>query len=369
MEFSIIIPSRNEGTNVETMVSRILNTLGAVGSYEILFVDDSTDDTPEILARLSRRDSRVRYIHRQDGTGLGTAVLEGFRRAAGQWFIVMDADLQHPPEVLADVIREMRQGEAEVIIPSRFVPGGSDGGLNLWRKFVSWTARMMARILIGSVRPITDPTSGFFAVRREVAESAELDPIGWKILLEILVRCRYTRVTELPYAFQARDLGSSKFNLKEQWHYLLHLFRLVRSSEPDFRFWKFCMVGGSGVAVNFLVYVPLVKAGLSVGYAYAIATLTAILNNFVWNNLFTWTHDKNDRIWYRIFKFFTVSLCGLAISGFAVTASHNWLGLHYVLSGLIGIGISTGWNFYLNNIWTFGRRAGRTDKKASQAKL
>jgi len=368
MDFSIIIPTRNEGTNVETVADRILKTLGDPGSLEILFVDDSTDDTPEILERLSRRDSRVKYVHRQNGSGLGTAVLEGFRRAAGKWFIVMDADLQHPPETLSDVIREIRKAEADIIIPSRFVPGGSDGGLSPWRKLVSWTARSMARVLLSKVRPVTDPTSGFFAVRSDVAGSAELNPVGWKILLEVLVRCRYSRVVELPYAFQARMQGDSKFNVKEQWHYLLHLLRLVRASEADFRFWKFCMVGAGGVLVNFAVYVPLVKLGLSVGFAYAAATLTAILNNFTWNNLLTWPHLKNDRLWYRMFKFFTVSLGGLAISSLAVTVSHDWLGLHYLISGMLGIAITTGWNFYLNNVWTFGGRAERAEGNAPQAK-
>jgi len=360
MEFSIVIPCRNEGANVETMVRRIVAALGSKEAYEIWFVDDSSDDTPDILARLSREYRQVRYVHRKKGTGLSSAVLEGFRRASGDWYIVMDADLQHPPEVLPDVIREIRRDAADIVIPSRFLPGASDGGLNLWRKSVSWTARMMARALLGKVRRITDPTSGFFAVRRKVLDGVRLEPIGWKILLELLVRCRHAAVIELPYRFQARDLGQSKFNLKQQWLYTMHLVRLVRSSEEDLKFWKFCLVGLSGIIVNMLVYIPLLNMGMHIGLAYTLATVTAILNNFAWNNLFTWTHLKHDRLWQRMLKFFAVSLSGLALSGAAVVACNQWLGLHKILSGLIGIGFSVAWNFLLNNRWTFARKGGRS---------
>lgn len=369
MEFSIVIPCRNEGANVETLVRRIVRALEANDAYEIWFVDDSHDDTPGILERLSREFDHVKYVHRENGAGLSSAVIEGFRRASGDWFIVMDADLQHPPEALPDVIREMRRSSAEIVIPSRFVPGGSDGGLNLWRKAVSWTARMMARALFGKVRRITDPTSGFFAVRRDVADIARLNPIGWKILLELLVRCNYTSVIELPYRFHARDLGHSKFNMRQQWLYVRHLLRLVRASEEDLKFWKFCLVGASGVVVNMLVYIPLVSMGLYIGLAYGLATATAMLNNFVWNNLFTWTHLKHDRLWYRMVKFFAVSLSGLAISGAAVIAGNQWLGLNKIISGLIGIGISTGWNFLLNNQWTFAKGKHPAESKAHASEV
>jgi dolichol-phosphate mannosyltransferase len=169
----------------------------------------------------------------------------------------------------------------------------------------------------------------------------------------------------MPYQFQARDLGSSKLNLKEQWHYVLHLLRLVQSSEEDLKFWKFCLVGSSGVIVNMLVYLPLVSMGVYIGFAYALATVTAMLNNFIWNNLFTWTHLKHDRLWYRMVKFFTVSLSGLAISSAAVITGNQWLGLHEALSGLLGIGISTGWNFLLNNRWTFARGKDRIESGAN----
>ncbi|MFC5700460.1 glycosyltransferase [Cohnella faecalis] len=353
MEISIIVPCRNEGANVEILTNRILRAVPGDVTYEIVFVDDSSDDTPERLDRMSRQFSFVRYLHRENGGGLSSAILEGCRMAKGDWFIVMDADLQHPPESLPALIEEIRSERSEVIVPSRFIPGGSDGGLNAWRRLVSWTARMMARLLIRKVWKVTDPTSGYFAVRRDVAFSRPLQPIGWKILLELLVRSDYSNVREIPYSFHSRDLGSSKLNLKEQWNYIRHLGRLLRSSESDMRFWIFCAVGLSGVAVNTLVYVLLVHLGVPIGFSFAGATIVATFNNFTWNNLLTWKDSKSDKLWYRIFKFSLVSLSGLCLSSFIVTCFHSWFGVHYLVAGLIGILVSTGSNFALNNVWTF----------------
>lgn len=361
MEISIVIPCRNEGKNVETIASRIAKALPPDILYEIVFVDDSDDETTTLLQRLSENNPNIRYLHRVDRTGLGTAILDGFHLALGEWFIVMDADLQHPPESLSLVIEEIHRDAADIIIPSRFIPGGSDGGLNVWRKLVSWTARMLGRILLHRVRRVTDPTSGYFAVRRTTAFSNSLDPIGWKLLLELLVRSEYEEVREIPYAFQARDLGSSKFNMREQWYYIRHLFRLVRASEMDSRFWKFCLVGLSGVVINTAVYIPLVKLNMTVLFAYACATLTAMLSNFVWNNLLTWTHLKRDRMWYRMTKFALVSLGGLGVSSLVVLLAHDYAGIHYLLAGFLGIVVSTGWNFIMHNIWTFGTKTSQSD--------
>ena len=361
MMISIVIPCRNEGENVEKITSRIANVMPPSILYEIIFVDDSDDETTMLLNRLSNEHEQVRYLHRLDHTGLGTAILDGFKLALGEWFIVMDADLQHPPESLTLVIEEILRDKADIIIPSRFIPGGSDGGLSIWRKLVSWTARMLGRILLHRVRRITDPTSGYFAIRRTTAFSHQLDPIGWKLLLELLVRSEYKEVREIPYAFQARGLGNSKFNMREQWYYIRHLIRLVRDSEHDSRFWKFCLVGLSGVVVNTAVYIPLVKFNVDVLFAYVCATLTAMISNFIWNNLVTWTHMKRDRIGYRMMKFMIVSVGGLGVSSFVVLIAHDYAGVHYMLAGLLGIAASTSWNFVVNNSWTFRNKTRQSD--------
>lgn len=368
MEISIIVPCRNEGRNVELLTQRVVDSIPSGTVYEIWFVDDSDDDTTMLLSQLSQRYPFVHYLHREGGRGLSTAIIEGFRKAAGDWFIVMDADMQHPPESLPQLIAAMREGRSDIVVPSRFVPGGHDGGLSVPRKLVSWTARMMARLLLRRVWQVTDPTSGYFAVRRETAFSQPLDPIGWKILLELLVRSDYRQLQEIPYSFEARDLGSSKFNLREQWNYIRHLGRLLLNSERDLRFWKFCLVGASGVFVNSAVYVPMVKQGVDVSLSFAVATLVAMASNFVWNNLFTWNHLKQDRLWYRILKFTLVSLTGLVISSLCVKLTHQ-LGVHYLAAGFVGIFVSTGWNFVFHSLWTFKKRPSKSETHLPNAGL
>lgn len=226
MFLSIIIPCFNEGENVIKMTERISAALKNCDlKYEIIFIDDSKDNTPELLEKLSQTFQHVHYIHRHNARGLGTAVVEGFLRATGKYFIVMDADLQHPPELLPDIIKKLQTHE--IVIPSRFIHGGSDGGLNAFRKLVSWTARKIGQFAIKRFRSISDCTSGFFGLHRDIIQNVTLNPSSWKILMEIIVKSNYKTIAEIPYQFIARDLGDSKMSMKEQARYLFHVFQLM----------------------------------------------------------------------------------------------------------------------------------------------
>jgi dolichol-phosphate mannosyltransferase len=360
MKISIIVPSYNEGSNVIRLAERLLPVLeSAAWDFEVIFVDDSLDETPMLLRELHERDARFRCLHRERERGLATAVLAGFRIAEGDLFVVMDADLQHPPEIVPQLVRTMMEKGCDLVVPSRFVPGGDDGGLSWPRKVVSWTARTIARVALKKARGITDPTSGMFAVRREAVEQSVFNPVGWKILLEIMVRGKIETVEEIPYSFVARDLGDSKMSLKEQARYLLHIVKLVAHSEEDLRFWKFCLVGGSGVVVNTIMYATLVGMDWQVWAAFCAASFLSMVSNFALNNAFTWRHEKNDPIWTRFFKFVLVSTGGIALSSGLVYALFHWVGLHYLLSGWVGILGGMAWNFALNDLWTFARRRRR----------
>ena len=223
---SIVIPTYNEKDNIYPLLSRIDNALPGI-DYEIIFVDDSTDETPSVLEAAAKENSHVRFHHRTDEKGLATAVVKGFSLAKGDYVAVMDADLQHPPEVLLDMYAAML-AHADMAIPSRFIPGGSDGGLNLWRKFVSWTARYIGKILLPCLRHITDPTSGLFMIRREMLEGASLHPIGWKIMVEVIAMCPVKKVLETPYVFQDREAGESKLSTKVSLQYIKQVFHLIR---------------------------------------------------------------------------------------------------------------------------------------------
>ncbi|HEX3016150.1 MAG TPA: polyprenol monophosphomannose synthase [Desulfobacteria bacterium] len=233
---SVIVPTYNESQNVSLLSSLVAQVLAAI-DYELIFVDDSTDNTPQVLEELRGQDSHVRYLHREGERGLGTAVVNGFRIAKGEFIAVMDADLQHPPEALPAMLKAIQAG-ADLVIPSRFRSGGSDGGLKLHRKLVSWVARVCGKVLLKRLRGISDPTGGFFMLRRQVIERVSLNPIGWKILIEVLVRGDYQQVAELPYTFAPRAHNISKMGWREQFEYLQHLIRLVERSPEDRLFWQ-----------------------------------------------------------------------------------------------------------------------------------
>ncbi|MFT3983197.1 MAG: polyprenol monophosphomannose synthase [Lachnospiraceae bacterium] len=225
-KLSIVVPTYNEMENVGNLVNQIDYALREI-SYEIIFVDDSTDNTPVMIQRVQKENPHVRLEHRETEKGLATAVLKGFSMADGDYVAVMDADLQHPPAILRSMYAVMESG-ADFCVPSRFIPGGSDGGLGPYRKLVSGVARYIGKILLPCLRNITDPTSGLFMFKRKVIQGSDLKPIGWKILVEVLALGSYSSVVEIPYKFQARPAGESKLSSKVTLEYLKQVAGLIK---------------------------------------------------------------------------------------------------------------------------------------------
>lgn len=223
---NIVVPTYNEKDNILPLVTQIDAALSGI-DHEILFVDDSSDDTPEVIRRVAEQKLHVRCEHRTGEKGLATAVIRGFELACGDYLAVMDADLQHPPSVLRPMYAALQDG-ADFCIPSRLIPGGDDGGLNLYRKFVSGTARWIGKIMLPCLRRISDPTSGLFMFRKEAIGGADLRPVGWKIMVEVLAMAKYSTVTEIPYAFGQRAAGESKIDSKVIFQYLQQCFGLMK---------------------------------------------------------------------------------------------------------------------------------------------
>ncbi len=230
---SLVIPTRNEAITAPELILQLADVLAPLSS-EVIIVDDSDDDTPSIIERAARdNDLHVRVIHRKRGRregGLSSAVIEGLSAATGRYVLVMDADLQHPTDMIATLVDRAQQHDADVVIASRYVSGGSDAGLaGPLRKVISVAARWLVRILFfDKLRAIHDPLSGFFLARAAILDTASLRPIGFKILLDILIRCRYRRVDEAPLRFEARSGGSSKASLSQGRDFLVHTATLVR---------------------------------------------------------------------------------------------------------------------------------------------
>ncbi len=226
---SVILPTRNERSTVAPCLERLETALGGLAA-EVIFVDDSDDGTSDVIAALTSSMS-ISLIHRQPQDrqgGLATAVLQGMRAASGDYVCVLDADLQHPPETIPDLMEAASDG-ADIVVASRYIPGGSAAGLgSVSRVAVSAICRRIARLMFASqLRQVRDPLSGFFVVRRDVIARARLRPIGFKILLEILIRGHWSRVAEVPYVFERRSHGSSKATMAQGWLYLRHLSRLI----------------------------------------------------------------------------------------------------------------------------------------------
>ncbi|WP_129116650.1 polyprenol monophosphomannose synthase [Halegenticoccus tardaugens] len=226
---SIIIPTYNESQNILHVIDRCRTALDG-DDFEIIVVDDdSPDGTWKLVEDRYAEHPRVHVIRRIGDRGLAAAVSRGFREAACEYCAVMDADLQHPPEKLPELVEALRPG-VDVVIGSRHVEGGGIEDWSVLRRLVSRGATFIARLAIPEVRSISDPMSGFFAIRRDVVTDVDLQPTGYKILLEILTKGEYGRVVEVPYVFKQRERGTSKLTAFEYVHFLEHLLRLRRHS-------------------------------------------------------------------------------------------------------------------------------------------
>jgi dolichol-phosphate mannosyltransferase len=236
MDLTVIVPTRNERETIEELVDRVDESIRPLDvDYEVLVVDDSDDDTPDRVLRAADGGAPVRLCHRppdEREDGLAGAVQRGLDLASGsQAIAVMDGDLQHPPELLPELVDAVR-GEADVAVASRYVEeGGSVAGLDgPGRRLTSRAARLAARVLLGRARSVEDPLSGFFVVRRDVVAGAPLRASGFKILLEILVLGRWRRAVEVPLRMEPRAGGESKAGVREGVLYGAQLARLVRAS-------------------------------------------------------------------------------------------------------------------------------------------
>jgi dolichol-phosphate mannosyltransferase len=218
---SVVLPTLNERDALERLAP-LLRAALAPFSAEVIVVDDGSTDGTEALVRGWQAEGGYRLLERGAKKGLASAVADGLRLAAGEVVVVMDADGSHAPESVPELLRPVLDGRAELALGSRAVPGGSAPGLTLGRRLLSWGAALLARPLT----TVRDPMSGFFAVRRSVVARAPLSPIGYKIGLEILVRCRPRPLVEVPIRFAPRWAGESKLGGVQIVGYLRHLARL-----------------------------------------------------------------------------------------------------------------------------------------------
>ncbi|MFJ2472851.1 glycosyltransferase [Streptomyces sp. NPDC087659] len=297
---TVVIPTFNESANVRELLHRLTDSVPARLPCEVVFVDDSSDDTPAVIAEAAQDcPFPVSVIHRDapDG-GLGGAVVEGMKAAGSDWIVVMDADLQHPPSLVPDLVATGEKESADLVVASRYLPGGSRAGLaGGYRVAVSRGATWLAKGLFPrALRGISDPMSGFFAIRRSAVTAEALKPLGYKILLELAVRCRPGEVAEVPFVFRDRFAGESKSTAREGLRFLRHLVGL-RTASPLGRMAAFGLIGLTGFVPNLLALHALVTAGLHYLPAEILANQFGVLWNFLLIEVLLFRDRRHHRHW------------------------------------------------------------------------
>jgi dolichol-phosphate mannosyltransferase len=354
-KISIIIPTYNEKDNIAPLLSRVDKALSGY-NYEILIVDDgSKDGTIELASELAFKYP-VKVIVRQDERGLATAVVHGLKSAAGQIIGVMDADLQHPPEVIPDLIKAVQDG-ADMVVASRYIPGGGCPNWGLSRRVISRVALMISHLLLPSTRQVKDPLAGFFMFRRQNVDPEKLRPIGYKISLEVMLMGRFQHVVEVPYIFEDRSAGQSKLNPGQQIDYLKHLFSLMARTGELGMLIKFMLVGLSGVIVNEGVYWLLTRFGGLAAYdwlAVIIGIEVSIITNFILNDTFTFAKRRAGKSFMgRLLRFNLICMAGAAIQWGLFMLFTRLFGVYDLLSNFIGIVVAFLWNYSVNRNWTW----------------
>lgn len=297
---TVVVPTRNEAGNVPRLARELKEALEGV-AYRLVFVDDSDDETPGVIRSLDAGDGRVVLIHREgDGRtgGLSTAVTVGIDAVAdtSEYLCVMDADLQHPPAKVREMLEAAQSSGADVVVASRYAKGGSYAGLSgPMRRAVSVGSKYLSQLAFREARKTGDPMAGFFLVRNAAISGLQFRPTGFKILLEILVCVPELKVVEVPLAFQARHAGYSKASLNQGLEYLRHIASLFWYVPSAGRFWKFALVGASGVLVNLLTYaalITLVDAHQVIAWIFGVGL--SILSNYLLNSAFTWRDVRHS---------------------------------------------------------------------------
>ena len=232
VKLTIVIGTRHEARNIEELVLRLTTAVATltVEGWEVLFVDDSDDDTPDVIESLAARGHPLRLLRRgrlERQHGLSGALVEGLRATASDIVVVMDADLQHPPESVPALVQPILDGSADLVVGSRYLPGGDGSGLGgPWRRFLSRASGELVRLVFPETRGATDPGGNFFALHRSVIDGVDLRPRGFKLLVDIFVRGHATHLVEVPFTFVGRNEGQSKFGLRVCLLFLRHLIRL-----------------------------------------------------------------------------------------------------------------------------------------------
>ena len=358
-ELTIVVPTLNERENVGPLIGRLDRLLVGI-DWEAVFVDDdSADGTAEHLGDLGRGDRRIRCIRRFGRRGLSSACIEGILSTSARYIAVIDGDLQHDETLLPRMLDILKREQTDLVVASRYLASGAADGLSTRRRALSRVGAWLARMLLKS--DITDPVSGFFMMRSEVADkaAARLSGVGTKILIDLLASApEPLSVVELPYRFRGRNSGSSKLDWFTVLEYLALLAEKVSGGYLPSKFLLFGAVGASGMVVH-LVVLRLLLATADAGFvgAQSTATATAMVWNYFLNNTLTYRD-------YRLVGWATLrglasfmAICGLgAVVNVLVARDLYAMTQMWLFAGAGGAAIGALLNYALTSMFTWGRR-------------
>jgi len=361
-DVSVIVPTRNEAGNIEPLLARISKAMKGIPT-EVIFVDDSTDDTLEVIRDLMgwfpvHVDVIARPPERRKN-GLGGAVVEGMARARAPWVCVMDADLQHPPELIPQLFRHAQHTRSDIVVGSRLAPGGEASSLGLKRSIISHVFAFTTRVTFPKrLMTVTDPLSGYFLTRRSALNLEQMRPDGFKILLEIMVSHPQLKISEIPMHFGHRNAGESKASIQETIKFFKGLFRLRLAGNENFI--KFLGVGASGLVVNSLALALFTEYG---SLHYLVSALLATQISTLWNFGLTesWVfkrRETNRPFVQRLFSFLAINNLLLLLRGPIMSLMVTQLGIHYLISNLVSLFAMTLLRYFVSDqwIWNPGKR-------------
>jgi dolichol-phosphate mannosyltransferase len=359
-ELTVVVPAFRERANIPALLAALERALDGCDWETIVVVDDALDGSDELVRERAQRDRRVRCLHRIGRRGLASACIEGMLASSAPYIAVMDADLQHDERLLPRLFEAARDGDADIVVASRYMEGGSTGELAAGRVRISRLASSLGRMLC---KGLADPMSGFFVLRRSFLDKVvrRLYGRGFKILLDLIAAARgQVRIVELPYRMRSRQHGESKLGARVVAEFfMLILYHLTGRFLPA-RFFLFGAVGATGLGVHLAV-LTAVFAGSGGNFllSQGLATWVAMTSNFFLNNIFTYGDQRlrGVSLWRGLVSFYVA--CG--IGAFINIALAEWLYLQsatYWAAGMAGALIAAVWNFFTTASVTWGGSRG-----------
>ncbi len=372
-QVSIIIPTYNESKNIIDVLKTIRANIPKGFQTETIVVDDNSPDgtgkiVDEYISNIKKiAENTIDVIHRRAKEGLSSAILHGIQKAKGETIVVMDSDFSHPPNIIPKMLDAFKQYQCDLVVASRYITGGKIQGWTKKRKIMSKIATLIAKKGLGV--NTKDPMSGFFAFKKNIIKELNFDALGYKFLLEILVKTKGIRVKEIPYTFENRKFGSSKLDSSTVLDYLKSIWKLYKNGKikatnekrNSIRFIskaaRFFTVGASGLIVNYLVSILFTSGLTEMWYLHAnmFGIIASISSNFILNKV--WTFEDRDfskkKVLTQYGKFSLFSSLGALVQLGMVFLLVDSYGISYPYSLVLAISVAAFSNFILNKKLTF----------------